>query len=219
MFLYNISKYVNVKAIYQPPEKVPFLSLDAGWIWNYFYAFRYTSEEKLVLDAGCGVGYGTEELAKRSFFVVGIDISKSVIYKAKRRKKTNLTFVLADCQYLPFKSQSFDLITSFEVFEHLANQHLFLKGVKRILQRSGVLILSTPIRRFEIPLAPLHKHEFTPKELEALLRAHFADVRVESKTIVEENWRNRQKSFFGRILRTLRRSYFGSKSLAYMTYT
>jgi 2-polyprenyl-3-methyl-5-hydroxy-6-metoxy-1,4-benzoquinol methylase len=65
-----------LKAVYQPSEKGPFLSLDASWIWNYFYTFRYTNKKKLVLDAGCGVGYGTEELARRSLFVVGIDLSR-----------------------------------------------------------------------------------------------------------------------------------------------
>lgn len=199
-----------MKAIYQPSEKEPFFSLDAEWAWNYFYAFKYTSEEKLVLDAGCGVGYGTEELAKRSFFALGIDLSKRVIDKAMRRRKTNLRFILADCRYLPLRNESFDLITSFEVIEHLVDPDLFLKEVKRVLKENGKLILSTPIRRFEIPLAPLHKQEFTPKELETLLHSHFADVRVEAKTILDANWRQKQRSFIGRTLRKLRKSYFGS---------
>ena len=210
-FLVNISKCTNLKAVYQPSEKIPFLSLDPSWAWNYLYAFRYAGKTKFVLDAGCGVGYGTEELAERSLHVVGIDLSRKIIYKAKRRRRTNLSFIRADCQNLPFKNQTFDLLTSFEVIEHIDNQHSFLKDASRVLRQNGVLILSTPLRQdFDVPVTPRHQREFTPKELEALLGKYFAGVKIEAKKIVAEVWMQRHGSFIGRNLRKLRKSYFGN---------
>lgn len=210
-FLVNISKCTNLKAVYQPSEKIPFLSLDPSWAWNYLYAFKYTGKTKLVLDAGCGVGYGTEELARKNLYVVGIDLSSKILYRAKRRRRSNLSFIRADCQDLPFRSQAFDLLTSFEVIEHVDNQHSFLKDARRVLNQNGVLILSTPVRQdFDMPVTPRHQREFTPKELEALLGEYFTEVKIEAKKIVDEVWMQRHGSFIGRNLRKLRKSYFGN---------
>jgi ubiquinone/menaquinone biosynthesis C-methylase UbiE len=122
-----------------------------------------------------------------------------------------LSFVRGDCQNLPFKNQAFDLLTSFEVIEHIDNQNSFLKEASRVLNQNGMLILSTPIRQdFDLSVTPHHKHEFTPKELEDLLGFHFAQVQVEAKKIVDKDWKQRHGSFIGRNLRKLRRSYFGN---------
>lgn len=89
------------------------------------------------LDAGCGEGYYTEEVAKAvSGDIYGIDISKDALrYAAKRIK--NGYFSVASAYSLPFADNSFSLVTS--VFSPLADREF-----KRVLNDDGILIMAIP---------------------------------------------------------------------------
>lgn len=85
-----------------------------------------------ILDAACGVGYGTKALSLiNDTHVVGIDISNDALKIAKSiYNANNVDYISDDCQTMgaleSFKP--FDYIISFETLEHLKNPNVFLQS-------------------------------------------------------------------------------------------
>lgn len=163
-----------------------FDELDGGFTSNYFFANQFINE-KCVLDAGCGCGYGVAILANRTEHIVGIDLSKKAIEFAKNYYNfSNGDFIIADCINLPFKEHSFDVVVSFEVIEHLTCHRKFLIETRKVLKWNGLFILSTPNKYVEFP-HPFHIRELAPLELKSLLQQYFTDTKILGKKIVKED--------------------------------
>jgi 2-polyprenyl-3-methyl-5-hydroxy-6-metoxy-1,4-benzoquinol methylase len=60
----------------------------------------------------------------------------------------NLEFMVMDAKRVGFEDESFDVVISMEVIEHIAEQSVFLEEIKRVLRIDGIFILSTPERNF-----------------------------------------------------------------------
>ena len=130
-----------------------------------------------VLDAGCGVGYGAEMIARAGASrVVGIDLAPEVIATASERVGEVADFQVGDVQDLPFDEGSFDLVVCFEVLEHLEDPEPAITALKDVLREGGLLIVSSPNRGVYPPGNPHHLHEFTLEELRDSLTARFANV-------------------------------------------
>src|SRR5258708_7938926 len=100
---------------------------------------------KRVLDVGCGTGYGAAELATQARAATGIDIAPDAVTDARNQfARGNLTFLAGSATALPFADASFDLITAFEVIEHLADWQTMLAEARRVLHPQGVFLVSTP---------------------------------------------------------------------------
>src|SRR5215472_9508934 len=77
---------------------------------RYMFAARL-ARGKRVLDAGCGAGYGSAELAYTADSVVGADISvEAVEYARANYRLPNLRFEQASCTAFPHPDRSFDLV-------------------------------------------------------------------------------------------------------------
>lgn len=131
-----------------------------------------------VLDIGCGAGYGAAHLAGDGRQVVGIDYEPAVAAQAARRyQRQGVSFACMDGMRLGVLSGSVDLVTSFQVLEHMPNPEVLVREMARALRPTGIVLLSTPNALTHTgPRNPFHHHEFTPGELQALLRRHFACV-------------------------------------------
>jgi len=158
---------------------------------RYAYARRYT-ERKRVLDAGCGTGYGSAELALSAGSVTGLDISADAIAFARSNYLfPSLRFVVSSCTTMPFTGNSFDLIVAFEVIEHLADYRTFLNECARVLTHSGLFIVSSPNKRYYAESRggagpnPYHEHEFEPEEFSRELERVFQHVRIVEQNRVE----------------------------------
>src|ERR1051326_780983 len=76
---------------------------------RYAFAARM-AQGKRVLDAGCGAVYGSAELARIAFSVVGVDLAaEAVDYARAQYPLPNLRFEQASCTALPHADASFDL--------------------------------------------------------------------------------------------------------------
>ncbi|HWR52354.1 MAG TPA: methyltransferase domain-containing protein [Bryobacteraceae bacterium] len=156
-------------------------------LWNehlarYVFASRF-AEDRRVVDAGCGTGYGTAELARCARSAVGIDVAPDAVrYAAGKFQSPNLSFIAASCATLPFVHGAADLIVAFEVIEHITEWREFLAETRRVLPPSGLLLISTPNRAYYSDSRritgpnPYHVHEFDHDEFEAALRAIYPEV-------------------------------------------
>jgi 2-polyprenyl-3-methyl-5-hydroxy-6-metoxy-1,4-benzoquinol methylase len=128
-----------------------------------------------VLDAACGEGYGLALLqAAGAASVAGIDVDSATVAHARERYK--LDVVEADIGQLPFAGGDFDLVTSFETIEHVADPERALDELARVLGPDGLLMVSTPNAGEYLEDNPFHVREFEPEEFFGLLRSRFAKV-------------------------------------------
>lgn len=98
---------------------------------------------KKVLDIGCGAGRLTEFFAKDFEHAYGVDISENMVLKARKRLKdvSNVTFVSNDGEHYPFEDNTFDLVFSYIVFQHMPSREVIqenFKEIKRVLKPSGI---------------------------------------------------------------------------------
>ena len=100
-----------------------------------------------VLDAGCGSGGTVLSLAEEAGFAVGLDLHARFSGPGRRlageRGVASAAFVQGDGTRLPFRDQSFDLVFSHSVIEHVSSASAYLAECRRVLRRGGVLYLST----------------------------------------------------------------------------
>jgi SAM-dependent methyltransferase len=104
---------------------------------------------KRALDVGCAYGYASEILAGLGYETVSVDLSKWGVSQAKARFGGN--FLVCDAQtLLPFRTDCFDLVTCFDVLEHLAFPEKTLRNMLEPCK--GSLICTTPNRHVEKPV-------------------------------------------------------------------
>ena len=158
---------------------------------RYAFAARL-ARGKRVLDAGCGAGYGSSELAQAANSVVGVDRAPEAVDFARANYgRPNLRFEQASCEALPHPGGSFDLVVAFEVIEHLENWREFLLEARRVLAPPGQLIVSTPNRlyytesRGPTGANPFHVHEFDFEEFQSELRGVFPHVSLYLENHIE----------------------------------
>lgn len=143
---------------------------------------------KDVLDLGCGTGYGTMLLADRARSVVGVDVSTQAVQLATAAAgdRPGARFeVIAPLEErrLPFPDDSFDVVTSFQVMEHVADVALYVDEVARVLRPGGTFLCVTPDRTHRLlgrqrPWNEFHLTEFSPAQVRDALAVRFAHVEL-----------------------------------------
>ncbi|MBI4400197.1 MAG: class I SAM-dependent methyltransferase [Nitrospirae bacterium] len=143
-------------------------------------AARRLLQNGIVLDIGCGAGYGSDHLAHGDRHVLGIDYAPAVARAAARGyQRRGVSFACMDGMRLGVRSASVDLACAFQVLEHFPDQERFLGELARVLKPTGLALLSTPNALTHVgPRNPFHTHEFKPDELRTFLGRHFAFVRL-----------------------------------------
>jgi len=97
---------------------------------------------KLALDIGCAYGFVKDLLCRLGYRAFGTDVSRFAIRQGTKLRIDKL--VLSDLLHLPFRASSFDLITCFEVLEHVSDPKIALSEFYRILKPTGIFLMSTP---------------------------------------------------------------------------
>jgi ubiquinone/menaquinone biosynthesis C-methylase UbiE len=95
-----------------------------------------------TIEIGCGAGNVIEEAPNGKLF--GMDISPSVLLKARQRLSREVHLFQADAQSLPLKSQVFMQVICSEVLEHLLDPSAALNEIARVLKAKGVAVISVP---------------------------------------------------------------------------
>lgn len=142
---------------------------------RYAFAAQFAKGAE-VLDVGCGVGYGSQWLGKAGAkSVLGFDLSEAAIEHARMHYfHAAVSFKVQDATTIE-AGNGYDLVTCFELIEHIAQQEHVLDLIKGALRERGVLAISTPRPLDEIR-THFHVHEMTFEELHRMLKRRFKYV-------------------------------------------
>ena len=112
--------------------------------WQIDERSRHPLEGKSALDVGCGAGLLAEPLARLGARVTAIDAAPEVIAVARDHAASMGLEIDYRVAAVEETEGQFDLVTSMEVIEHVADPAAFVKSLARRLAPGGLLILSTP---------------------------------------------------------------------------
>jgi SAM-dependent methyltransferase len=131
---------------------------DAARLGHPSYVWRAGQERRLglvrqwvrlenarILDAGCGVGMYTEQFRRYSQAVEGVEIDFAVASQARARLPG---ITLSPAEALPFASNSFDIVFSHEVIEHVRDDRVAAAEMVRVAAPGGRIVLFAPNRLY-----------------------------------------------------------------------
>jgi 2-polyprenyl-3-methyl-5-hydroxy-6-metoxy-1,4-benzoquinol methylase len=147
---------------------------------RYNFAKYFIRANDTVLDAACGVGYGSHLLADRASRVDAIDYSNEAVKYAKEHwQRDNIRYIqgnLLDENAYP-KGHKYHVIVSFETIEHLKGDNVFVKLISERLLDGGIFIVSAPNADIlKVEDNPWHERHYTPEEFIALVSESFRYV-------------------------------------------
>ncbi len=168
------------------PEDVP-----SKFFAEHLKAYEFMKDNacgKKILEVGCGDGYGADYLADADLEVTAVDYEEGVIIAARAKyARPNLKFFPMEAGALRFEDNSFDIVCSFQVIEHIPQADIprYLSEIKRVLRPDGALYLSTLNLEHAMKGSPMtykknpaHCKEFILEELRRLLLSQFSGVEI-----------------------------------------
>lgn len=145
-------------------------------ILDRFEAVRNTNR---LLDVGCGIGYFLDVAKERGWEVFGTEYTDKAIEICESKGITMHKGVLDPKNY---PAESFDVITSFEVIEHINQPNPEIAHMASLLRKGGYLYVTTPnfnsLLRYHLKGAynvigwPEHLSYYTPKTMDRLMKRH-----------------------------------------------
>jgi 2-polyprenyl-3-methyl-5-hydroxy-6-metoxy-1,4-benzoquinol methylase len=103
-----------------------------------FAGYRKTNN---ILDVGCGDAHFLEIARKKNWNVFGTEFTEAAIEVCRNK---DIPVFRSDLSTLPFEPGFFDVITSFEVIEHVNDPHESALASARLLRSGGILYVTTP---------------------------------------------------------------------------
>ena len=130
-----------------------------------------------LLDVGCSIGATVKAAKQRGWDAHGVDVSQSAVNFCHRQE---LNCKCYDGGPLPYPDQSFDIVTSWHVIEHVSDVTKTLQDWFRVLRPGGILMLETPHARcwkarmlgakYAKFWPPEHIYTFTPHTIAPFLQ-------------------------------------------------
>ena len=143
------------------------LSLKIHILWRRSAIKKIKNNPKKILDIGTGTGDFAIIAAKHTNAkIIGVDLSKKMIDVGKKKvnKKnlnTRISFKIADAEKLPFKKNSFDVITSGFVVRNFENMQKGLSEMYRVLNQEGIILILEPSNPSKFPLKQIYNFYFS----------------------------------------------------------
>jgi ubiquinone/menaquinone biosynthesis C-methylase UbiE len=159
-----------------------------------------------ILEIGCGIGSIVNHLSKHGYDVTGTDISNEAIsYGLKKYGCLNLQ--VQPAEDLPFKDESFNVVLSFDLFEHIAQINRHVSEVYRVLRPGGYYLFQTPNKLSNAIFETLYHKSFkwkrthpslhSPAQLKKRLSGHGFEVTFVKMNPINEFTINKIRKKFG----------------------
>lgn len=104
---------------------------------------RFLGPGRKLLDLGCSAGFFLEAAQRRGFAVQGVEFSRHAVAMADASVRDKIA--VADLQvYLASAKGRFDVITAFDIVEHIDNPLQFIHPVRDALVKGGLAVVATP---------------------------------------------------------------------------
>lgn len=126
------------------------------------------SPSALLLDLGCGTGANLSFLSRYGR-VIGLDWGAAAARYSRRR--TALPVLRGDVQALPFQSDSVDLVTAFDLIEHIDDDQACVREMARVVRPGGFVLVTVPAFPWmwgRQDVINHHKRRYRAKELARL---------------------------------------------------
>lgn len=147
------------------------------------------------LEIGCGTGSVVFELSRQGYDVIGTDISREAIaYGLKKYNDINLQ--VQPAEKLEFANETFDIVLSFDLFEHIAEVDKHVNEVYRVLRPNGLYLFQTPNKYCNAVFATLsnkslkwrraHPSLHSPRQLKRRLSRHHFEARFVKMNPINE---------------------------------
>ncbi|MGB9741505.1 MAG: class I SAM-dependent methyltransferase [Candidatus Bathyarchaeia archaeon] len=132
------------------------------------YEMRYAEEQKMkietalkeikvkrhcaILDVGCGTGILFNYVADKAEKVVGLDVSRKTLLKAKQRTKNfgNIHLVLADADNMPIRECAFDYIFGITLLQNMPKPNETLKEINRVTKENAKIVVTGMKKAFNL---------------------------------------------------------------------
>ncbi|OFX36378.1 MAG: hypothetical protein A2X08_14830 [Bacteroidetes bacterium GWA2_32_17] len=98
--------------------------------------------EKKLLDAGCGTGWFSKWSVERGADVTSMDLGENLLSKVEQ--KCHSKRIVGSILQIPFPNNTFDIVVSSEVIEHVPDPFLAISELYRVLKPNGIMVLTTP---------------------------------------------------------------------------
>lgn len=110
--------------------------------WEFTKAKKHINKTQKVLEFGCGDGLFLDFLKEDGIQCAGLEINDSAIQNARQKGHLIFNDKLEDLSLS--MENSYDIICSFQVFEHINNPYFVIKNLLKILKKNGQLLISVP---------------------------------------------------------------------------
>ena len=167
-----------------------------------------------ILEIGCGTGSVVAELSGQGYDVTGTDISgKAIAYGLE--KYGDIKLQVQPAEALQFADETFDVVLSFDLFEHIAEVDRHVSEVFRVLRPGGYYLFQTPNKYCNAIFATLsnrslkwrraHPSLHTPGQLRRRLSRHNFELRFVKINTMNEFTISKLKQLapIGRILKRI----------------
>jgi SAM-dependent methyltransferase len=160
-----------------------------------------------ILEIGTGTGGLLRTLRDRGHHVRGVEINPALIAES-RRWFGDLPVQCVTGVALPFAAESFDVVVSFDVFEHIRDSDAHLREVRRVLRPGGQYLIQTPNKWSNVVFETVrwksltrwrddHCSLHTPGQLRRRLDAHGFSVEFFDVPVVNAFFRAKVRHYLG----------------------
>jgi len=155
---------------------------------NYLNKIKKFKSSGKILDVGCATGYFLEVAQEEKFHPYGIDVSHYAIDIAKKKFHENVQ--CSSIASSKLNNQNFDIITMFDILEHLKEPIEDLKILHKSLKDDGLLVIQTGDTKstwaktmkhnWHFYAPPQHLYFYSAKNINTLLsKAGFQVIKIE----------------------------------------
>lgn len=153
----------EIKEMNSPVRRVILKYVDFRIFRSQLKKHHIDLTNKVILDVGCGCGFGSEIIAKklRPKELVAFDAMPEQVEQAKKyfnKKRIPVNLFIGDVTDIKLESNKFDAVFAFAVLHHVPKWRKALKEINRVLKKGGVFLIEEPNKEILDSVDHLYDH-------------------------------------------------------------